>query len=109
MLTHLKKLESVDLTFFRNLFDVPNTTVPSVSLYLETGSISIGTIIKVRRVIFLQYLLKLDSSEMLSKFFWAQWENPIKFDWTLEVRKNLKEFGVTNNIEEIKIMSKYSF
>ena len=104
----IKKLESVDLTFFRNLFDVPHT-VPSVSLYLETGSISIGTIIKVRRVIFLQYLLKLDSSEMLSKFLWAQWENPIKFDWTLEVRKNLKEFGVTNNIEEIKNMSKYSF
>ena len=46
---------------------------------------------------------------MLSKFFWAQWETPIKFDWTVEVRKNLIEFGVTNNLEEIKNMSKYSF
>ena len=101
----IKKLESVDLTFFRNLFEVPHT-VPSVSLYLETGSMTIGTIIKVRRVIFLHYLLKLDQSEMLSKFFWAQWENPKKLDWTLEVMKNLQEIEVTTDLEEIMTMSK---
>ena len=74
-------LESLDLAFFRMLFEVPQT-VPTVSLFLETGSYSIRTIIKVRRVIYLHYLLKLEDSEMLSKFFYTQWWEPsdIKLD-----------------------------
>ena len=64
-------LESLDLAFFRNIFEVPHT-VPSVSLFLETGSYSIRTIIKVRRIIYLHYLVKLEQSEMLSEFFFAQ-------------------------------------
>ena len=56
-------------------------------------------------MIFLHYMLKLDQSEMLSKFFWAQWENPKKLDWTLEVMKNLQEIEVTTDLEEIKAMS----
>ena len=86
------ELESLDLTFFRSLFEVPHT-VPTVSLFLETGSFSIRTIIKVKRVIFLHYLVNLEKSEMLSKFFFAQWEKPAKSDWTVEVRKNLEETG----------------
>ena len=104
----IQKLESLDITFFRNLFEVPNT-VPTVGLYLETGSMSIQTIIKVRRVLFLHYLVNLKSSEMLSNFFWAQWEKPAKLDWTLDVKKNLEEFGILKSLENIKSMSKYSF
>ena len=69
--TDLSDLESLDLAFFRNIFEVPHT-VPSVSLFLETGSYSIRTIIKVRRIIYLHYLVKLEQSEMLSEFFFAQ-------------------------------------
>ena len=36
-------------------------------------------------------------------------ENPLKTDWTVEVRKNLEEFGITTNLENIKTMSKYSY
>ena len=104
----VQKLESLDLTFFRNLFEVPHT-VPTVGLYLETGSLSIHTIIKVRRLLFLQYLVKLKPSEMLSKFFWAQWENPTKSDWTVDVLKNLEEMNIVNDLTEIKSMSKFSF
>ena len=46
---------------------------------------------------------------MLSKFFWAQWENPTKSDWTLDVMKNLEEFGIVKNLDKIQSMSKYSF
>ena len=35
----IEKLESLDLTFFRNLFEVPHT-VPTVGLYLKTGSLN---------------------------------------------------------------------
>ena len=46
--SEISDLESLDLAFFRMLFEVPQT-VPTVSLFLETGSFSISTIIKVRR------------------------------------------------------------
>ena len=104
----IQKLESLDITFFRNLFEVPHT-VPTVGLYLETGSLSIHTILKVRRVLFLHFLVNLKPSEMLWKFFWAQWANPTKADWTLDVIKNLEEFGIVKNLEKIKSMSKSAF
>ena len=46
---------------------------------------------------------------MLSKFFWAQWEYPVKSDWTLEVKNNLIEFGLPTSLDKIQSMSKNSF
>ena len=106
--SELVDLESLDLAFFRNLFEVPQS-VPTVSLFLETGSFRIRTIIKMRRIIYLQYLLKLDRTEMLSKFFFAQWNSPVKSDWTTEVMDNLIEMGLPTSLEIIQKMSKYSF
>ena len=100
-------MENLDLVFFRSLFVVPQTT-PSVAFYLETGCLSIGTILKGKRINYLHYLVTLDESEMLYKFFIAQWENPVAFDWTSEVKKNLNEFGLSTDLEEIKKMSKNS-
>ena len=102
--TEILDLENLDLIFLRSLFEVPQT-VPTVALYLETGSYSIRTILKVKRIIYLHYLLNLDESEMLSKFFFAQWENPSNLDWTLEVKNNLIEFGMKTNLDEIRKMS----
>ena len=42
----------------------------------------------------------------MSKFFLAQWESPVALDWTLEVQKNLTEFGLSTDLEDIKKMSK---
>ena len=104
----LMELESLDLAFFRNRFEVPHT-VPTVSLFLETGCYSIRTIIKVRRIIYLHYILKLDNSEMLSRFFHAQWGNPVKSDWATEVKENLIELGLPTSLPVIKAMSKNAF
>jgi hypothetical protein len=101
-------LENLDVTFFRTLFEVPQT-VPTVSLFLETGSFSIRTILKVKRINYLHYLLNIRETEMLSKFFKAQWDSPIKSDWTIEVKNNLTELGLPTNMDVIKRMSKNSF
>ena len=106
--TEISQLESVDLQFFRSLFEVPRT-VPTAGIYLETGSYRIGTIIKVRRLNFLHYMVKLKKSEMLSKFFHAQWENPVKFDWVLDVKQNLEEFELPSSLEAIQAMSTFQF
>ena len=106
--SEITDLESLDLVFFRSLFEVPQTT-PTVAFYLETGSLTIGTILKVKRINYLHYLVKLDKTEMLSKFFVAQWDNPGTKDWTLEARKNLIELGLPTELDAIKKMSKNAF
>ena len=90
------------------MFEVPQTT-PIVAFYLETGSLTIGTILKVKRINYLHYLVKLDKTEMLSKFFFAQWENSGTNDWTLEVRKNLIELGLPTDLDLKKKLSKNAF
>ena len=104
----IEQLESVDITFLRSLFEVPHT-VPTVSLYLETGCLSIGTIIKCRRINFLHTIVNEDQTDMLFKFFHTQWQTEVKGDWTIEVKKNLKEFGIPQNFEFIRSKSKESF
>ena len=41
--------------------------------------------------------------------FKAQWDNPVKDNWTLEVKKNLEELNITLDLEEIKRKSANSF
>ena len=106
--SEISQLEKVDLEFFRSLFNVPET-VPTAGIYLETGCYRIGTIIKIRRLNFLHAMVKLDRSEMLSKFFHAQWENPVQSDWVLNVQENLLEFDLPDRLEHIKTMSAYQF
>ena len=88
--SEISDLESLDLAFFRTLFELPQT-VPIVSFILETGSFSISTMIIVRIVIYLYYLLKFEDTELQSKFFYSQWENQVTSDWTTEVKRNLVE------------------
>ena len=76
------------------------------ALYLETGSLSIGTIIKSRRIKFLHFLLNLDENEVLSKFFVTQAKYPVKNDWTTQVKEDLNDFSVAKNITELKKISK---
>ena len=66
--SEIAELEMLDKTLLKRIFSVPNTT-PSAALYLETGCMRIRTIIKARRVNFLQYLTKLSEEEMLPKLF----------------------------------------
>ena len=46
---------------------------------------------------------------MLSKFFTAQWKYSCKDDWTQQVKTELEDFGILENLEDIKAKSKSSF
>ena len=60
----------------------------------------------MRRVI---YLTSRNKSEMLSKVFTTQWNNPVKNDWTLEVKRDLKDFCIGDHLEVIRGYSKSKF
>ena len=38
-----------------------------------------------------------------------QWDEPVKLDWTEQVKIDLQDFNIQPNLEEIKGKSKHSF
>ena len=104
----IEEMENLDKDFIRSLFEVP-FTVPVSSLFLETGCVSINTIIKARRINFLHYMLKLEEDEMLLKFFMVQWEQGRAGDWSEEVKKDLTDFGIPQDLQFIRSKSKLVF
>ena len=106
--TEIDDLEKLDKILLRRIFEVPQS-VPSASLFLESGCIRIGTMIKARRVNFLHYLVNLDESEMLYKFFISQWDQGTELDWTEQVRLDLKDLNLPISLKFIKSKSKFSF
>ena len=65
--------------------------------------------IKARRIIYLQYLVKLPLDEMLSRFFHCQWLDSCNHDWTRQVKDDLADFGLTCDLAEIKEKSVFSW
>ena len=104
----IKELESLDRHLLCQIFSLPKST-PSEALYLESGCMNIGTIVKMRRVNYLHYLLKSDKNSMLSKFFNAQYRFPVKDDWSEQVKQDLQDFRIPENFEKIQSKSKDSF
>ena len=106
--TQVNQLESVDQLLMRNFFDTTVST-PVEALYLELGVISIGTIIKARRINFLHYLVSSSENEMVYNVFQAQWNRPVKNDWTLYVKQDLKDFQMECSLDNVKAKSAESF
>ena len=73
------------------------------------GLLPLHLIIKERRVNYLHYLIRSEKTEMLFKFFMAQWENPSKQDWTEQVKEDLAELGINEDLPFIESKSQYCF
>ena len=85
----------------RQIFSVPQS-VSTESLNLELGAIPIKFVLMSRKISYLHYLARLEKSEMLYKVFLAQWKYPVKGNWTLEVRRNMIEFGMNMTLDELR-------
>ena len=105
----ISQLEEVDKLLIRKVLNVA-TSCPIEALYLELGCVPLSYIIQSRRVNYLHHLVTRSENEMLSKFFYTQWNYPAKkTKWTVTVREDLKELDIEDNLETIKKMSKYTF
>ena len=56
---------------------------------------------------FLHYILKRKEDDLLQKFFKAQMNNPVKTDWCTQVKLDLEEFGIEDDLEYLTTLSKY--
>ena len=92
----------------RRVLEVPSTC-PKEMLYLEMGCVPFKYIVASRRLNFLHYILNEDESSLIHQVLKSQSEQPLKDDWYLSVVKNLEEFQLDMNFEEIKQLSSFSF
>ena len=58
---------------------------------------------------FLHYILIRPENDLLSMVFWAQEKSPVKNDWALQVKEDMREIGLDLTYEDIKALSKESF
>ena len=106
--SEIEELESLDRLLLRRIMSLPITTCKE-ALHLETGCQDIETIIKGRRIKYLQYLVKCDKNSMQYKFFKAQWDFPVRGDWTKQVREDLEDFGIVEDLKSMEDKSKDAF
>ena len=104
----IEKLEEIDRLLLRQIFQVAHSC-PIEALYLETGTIPFRFIIKARRLNYLHHILTRNHDEMISKIFYAQWENVTKNDWAEQIKDDLSEFGLSHNLAEIRSCKKSTF
>ena len=70
----------------------------------------IGIVIKSRRINYLHHLSTRNTSEMIYNFFMAQWNHPArKNEWTVQVKADLEEFGLDDDLPWIMSKSKPVF
>ena len=106
--SEIEELESLDRVLIRKILSLPKTT-PIEALYLETGCLNIGTILKMRRLNFLHYLLKCDDKSVLKRFFQVQDKFPVEDDWSVQARLDLNDFGIPSDLNYVQSKSKNSF
>ena len=86
----IELLESVDESLLRRILETPVST-PKEMLYLEMGVAPIRFIIKMRRLNFLQYMLKEDEDSLVHSLLKAQLKNPSPGDWGLAFKEDLQD------------------
>ena len=104
-LSEIENLEKVDRSFLSKILGLPQTT-PVPALYLETGTIPIGIIIKQRRLNYLNTILRSSKEGMLWKVFTVQWYYPCEGDWTLQIKRDLEEFELPSDLTKLEEYSK---
>ena len=106
--SEIRELEEVDKLLLRSILGAPESACIE-SLYLELGVTPIHVTLKARIVNYLHYLASLNKDNMLHQVFKTQWKYPVKDDWTLKVKENLKELNISLSLEEIKKKSECIF
>ena len=104
-----RKLEQTDEMLMKEILKCSSQIQLEV-LYLELGLMPIRFIILLRRVMYLQHILKQQKEQtLLYRFFKAQMNNPTKNDWVTCVIQDLEKIDMNLELIEIENMSEGKF
>ena len=78
-------------------------------MYLEFGIVPIRFLIKVRRLLYLKWVLQEPEDSLVYRFLQIMIKKPLVGDWINLVKQDLKDFEVNLTFDEIKRISKQEF
>ena len=84
---HIEELEVVDHQLLRHIVGA-HAKVPIEFLYLETGLIPLTDTVRIRRMLFLQNILKRTDNELIKRIYVSQKAKPVKGDWVKMVNED---------------------
>ena len=105
---YIESLETIDEYLLRKIFKT-GSKVPKESLYLESGAIPIKYIVMGRRLNYLHHILSRNETELISKVYKAQRNNPAKNDWYIQVQSDIIETKLNMKDKDISRMKKIKF
>ena len=97
---NVQKLEIIDHKILRHILGA-HSKVPTEFLHLETGTLNISSVISVRRMSYLQTILKRHESELIRRVYNEMKENRVKGDWYGLVSNDFSD--IDEQIDEITI------
>ena len=77
--------------------------------YLETGAIPISHVISIRRLVYLQTILKKSNNKIVKKVYLAQKRNPCNGDWIKLFDSDKEKYNMTISDEEIEAMTEHDY
>ena len=80
---------------------------PVEHLYLEMGALPITHVIRLRRLLYLQTILKRPNDELIKRVYSSQKENPVVGDWCEILKDDLEKIQLDRSNTEIEEMSTY--
>ena len=102
------ELSPLDSILFSKLFRVPQK-IGKEAYYLETGSLNIETILKVRRVIYYHNLVNRDINQTIYSFFLSQLMDSCRGDWVKQAHKDFEDFNISYTFSYLQNVSVFSF
>ena len=105
---HIEQLEQCDRLLLRKVFNCISSTAIE-AFYLEANILPFRHIIIARRLMYYWNILQKSESELVRKVLQTQQLSPVRNDWCLQVREDLKLCGITLTDSEISKMTKYKF
>jgi hypothetical protein len=105
----LRKLERADEKLLRNILNC-SSQVSSEILSLELGLLPVRFIIKLRRILYLEHILKQrNKNSLLYNFFIAQMQDPKTNDWVSTVKKDLEDLDINLEFSDIEELGTNKF
>ena len=104
----LKVLELLDKKILRLILGA-HSKIPCEMLYLESGALPPQHVITVRRLSYLQTILKRHDTEIIRKVYSAQKRNPCKGDWIKLVETDMKQIELNIEDEHIEQINENDF
>ena len=104
----LKRLEQVDSHFLRLLIG-GHSKCPTVFLHLETGTLKLGHMLVIKRLLYLKHILSVNDEETIKKVYVKQKEEAVKGDWYKLIESDFKFIGEDFDENSLKMKTKSEF